>query len=297
MQTNFYQMNQRQIKWLVLLSLAIVWGSSFILMKFALKGVSPIQVGALRMIISGLFLLIIVGYRLRRIEKRHWKYLFYNALAGTFFPAFFFSYAVQHIDGGVVAILNSLTPLNTLWIGAVFFGFTFSRKQVIGIGLGLMATILLILRSADLNPSQNYWFAVLVLIATIGYAINVNILKKHLSDLDSISISLGNYVVLLIPASIVLYFTGFFQQDFTSEPILTAIGYLSILAILGTALASIFFAQLVKMSTPVFASSVTYLIPIVAIIWGNIYGEKIYVSQIILGIVILMAVYLVNNKK
>lgn len=284
-------------KWLILGALALVWGSSFILMKLALQGVSPIQVGALRMIISAVFLLLIVGRKLKNIEKRHWKYLLYNGLAGTFFPVFLFSYAVQHIDGGIVAILNSLTPLNTLWLGVVFFGISFSRKQLIGILIGLLATVLLILRSAELNPTQNYWFALLVIVATLGYALNVNILKKHLSDLDSIAISLGNYVILLIPALVVLAFTGFFSQNITAEPILSALGYLSILAILGTALASIFFAQLVKMSSPIFASSVTYLIPIVAIIWGNIFGEKIYISQILLGFIVLVAVYLVNNRK
>ncbi len=290
-------MQDKQIKWLVLLGLAVVWGSSFILMKLALIGLSPIQIGALRMIIAGLFMLIIAFNKLKLIQKRHWKYLLYNGLVGTFFPVFLFSYAVQQIDGGIVAILNSLTPLNTLWVGVLFFGFDFTRKQFMGIIIGLIATVLLISKSADLNPDDNYWYALLVVVATVGYALNVNILKKHLSDLDSVAISLGNYFVLLIPAFIVLLFTGFFNQPFTSQPILSALGYMTILAVLGTALASIFFAQLVKMSTPLFASSVTYLIPIVAIIWGNIFGEKIYFSQILLGLVILMAVYLVNNKK
>ena len=290
-------MDQKQIRWVVLFSLSVVWGSSFILMKLALNGLTPVQVGALRMIIAAVFMLIFTGYKLKLIQKRHWKYLLYNALAGTFFPVFLFSYAVQHIDGGIVAILNSLTPINTLWMGFLFFGFDFSRKQLSGILLGLAATIFLITRSAELNPNQNYWFALLVVVATIGYALNVNILKKHLSDLDSVAISLGNYLVILPPALVVLAFTGFFQQDITNAPILTALGYMSILAILGTALASIFFAQLVKMSSPLFASSVTYLIPVVAIMWGNVFGEKIYLSQIIAGFIILLAVYLVNKNK
>lgn len=290
-------MNAKNTKWIVLMSLAAVWGSSFILMKLALRGITPVQFGALRMIISAVFLLIFAGYKLKLVQKRHWKYLLYNALAGTFFPVFLFSYAVQHIDGGIVAILNSLTPINTLWLGALVFGFDFSRKQLTGIIIGLLATIVLISRSADLNPNQNYWYALLVVVATVGYALNVNILKKHLSDLDSVAIAVGNYLTILVPAIIVLAFTGFFQQEFTQEPILSALGYMSILAVFGTALASIFFAQLVKISGPLFASSVTYLIPIVAILWGNVFGERIYVSQILSGIVILMAVYLVNNRK
>jgi len=290
-------MEKKQNKWVVLFSLALVWGSSFILMKLALRGLNPIQVGALRIIISALFLLLIAGYKIKLIQKRHWKYLFYNALVGTFFPVFLFSYAVLHIDGGIVAILNSLTPLNTLLFGFLFFGFSFSQRQLIGIVIGMFATIFLITKSSELNPNDNYWYTILVVIATVGYAFNVNILKKHLSDLDSVAISVGNYLVILFPAIIVLFFTGFFQSDFTSEHIVSALGYLSVLAILGTALASIFFAQLVKVSSPIFASSVTYLIPIVAIIWGNVFGERIYISQILAGVVILMAVYLVNNKK
>jgi drug/metabolite transporter (DMT)-like permease len=159
-----------------------------------------------------------------------------------------------------------------------------------------MATIFLISRSADLNPNDNYWYAILVIIATIGYAFNVNILKKHLNDLDSTAIAVGNYLIILIPAILVLILTGFFKSDFTSEATLTALGYMSILAIIGTALSSIFFAQLIKISNPIFASSVTYLIPIVAILWGTVFGEKVYFSQILAGIVILVAVYLVNRK-
>lgn len=290
-------MEKKQNKWIVLFSLALVWGSSFILMKLALRGLNPIQVGALRIIISALFLLLIAGYKIKLIQKRHWKYLFYNALVGTFFPVFLFSYAVLHIDGGIVAILNSLTPFNTLLFGFLFFGFSFSQRQLIGIVIGMFATIFLITKSSELNPNDNYWYTILVVIATVGYAFNVNILKKHLSDLDSVAISVGNYLVILFPAIIVLFFTGFFQSDFMSDHVVSALGYLSVLAILGTALASIFFAQLVKVSSPIFASSVTYLIPIVAIIWGNVFGERIYISQILAGVVILMAVYLVNNKK
>jgi drug/metabolite transporter (DMT)-like permease len=289
-------MNQTASKWIVLLTLSIVWGSSFILMKLSLRSLDPIQVGSLRMIISSLFLMVFAGYKIKLIQKRHWRYLLYNSLLGTFFPVFLFSYAVLHIDGGIVAILNSLTPLNTLLFGFLFFGFDFSKRQLTGIVIGMMATIFLISRSADLNPNDNYWYAILVIIATIGYAFNVNILKKHLNDLDSTAIAVGNYLIILIPAILVLILTGFFKSDFTSEATLTALGYMSILAIIGTALSSIFFAQLIKISNPIFASSVTYLIPIVAILWGTVFGEKVYFSQILAGIVILVAVYLVNRK-
>jgi drug/metabolite transporter (DMT)-like permease len=283
-------------KWLILIALAVVWGSSFILMKYALKSINPVQVGALRMIISAMFLFAFVGNRVKMIEKRHWRYLFYNAIVGTFVPVFLFTYAVQHIDSGIVAILNSLTPLNTLMLGFLFFGFLFQRKQILGIFLGLAATIFLISRSAELNPQDDYTYAWLVILATFGYAANVNILKKYLSDLDSIAIAVGNFIIVIIPALIVLYFSDFFTLDFYNPQVWHALGYISILAIVGTAIATIFFNNLIKVSSPIFASSVTYLIPIVALLWGILDGEHIHLSQVVAGLVILLAVYLVNRR-
>jgi len=289
-------MQGKQLKWIFLIGLALVWGSSFILMKLALNGLTPVQVGALRMIISALFLLLIAYNKITLIHKKHWKYIFLNAILGTFIPVFLFAFAVKNIDSTIVAILNSTTPLNTLIFGFLFFGFLFKKKQVLGIFIGLAGTLYLIMRSASLNPNDNYWFALAVVIASVGYALNVNILKKYLSDLDAMAIAVGNFLIVLIPASIVLISTGFLKQDLLSETMLPAIGYISILAILGTAIAKVFFNRLVQLSSPIFASSVTYLIPIVALLWGLWDGESIHYSQVIAGVIILAGVYLVNKK-
>ncbi len=289
-------MKSKQLRWIMLLSLALVWGSSFILMELALVSLTAVQVGSLRMVISAVFLLIIGFHKVKLIHKRHWKYLLLNALFGTFFPVFLFAFAVQHIDTSIVAILNSLTPLLTLALGFLFFGFLFLKKQLVGVVIGLLGTAYLILRSATLNPNDNYWYASFVVIASVGYALNVNILKKYLSDLDATAIAVGNFSLVLIPASIVLVSTGFFQQDLLAAPMLSSIGYMSVLAILGTALAKIFFNRLVQLSSPIFASSVTYLIPIVAVFWGILYGEEIHFTQVLAGLVILFGVFLVNRK-
>ena len=172
-------MEHKQLRWLFLFGLAIVWGSSFILMKLALKGLTPVQVGALRMIIAAVFLLIVGFNKIKLIHKRHWKYILLNALLGTFIPVFLFAYAIQNIDSTIVAILNSLTPLITLILGFLFFGFFFRKIQLLGVSIGLLGTAYLISRSASLNPEDNYWFALAVVIASIGYAFNVNILKKY----------------------------------------------------------------------------------------------------------------------
>ena len=288
-------MKKEQLKWVILIGLSFVWGSSFILMKLAMKHLTPTQVGALRMIIAGLFLLVFFFPKLKKINKRQWKILFYIAVAGTFIPTFLFTFAIEHIDSGIVAILNSFTPLNTLLIGFLFFHYRFTRQQIIGIFIGIIGTILLVGKSAQLNPDDNYWFALLVLAATIGYAINVNVIKKYLSDLDVISIAVGNFAWVLLPSILVLYFTGFFDLQF-DKPVLTSLGYVAILAIVGTALAMIYFNKMVQIASPVFAASVTYIIPVVALLWGIWDGEKISWTQILAGAIILFGVYIVNKK-
>ncbi len=290
-------MSNYQQKWMYLLLLSLVWGSSFILMKKALIGLTPIQLGALRILIAGLFLLLIGFRSLKEIKKRHYKHIVSTALLGTFFPVFLFAYAVKGIDSSIASILNSLTPFNTFIVGALAFGFTFKKRQFLGIIIGLLGTVVLIFEGADLNPNQNYWFSILIVIASIGYAFNVNIVKKHLSDISAISIVAGNFLLLVIPAFIVLFFTGFFNTLEFTETKITALGYITILAVLGTGVAKVFYNKMVHLATPIFASSVTYLIPIVAVFWGILDEEKLSYIQLLAGIIILFGVWLVNKAK
>jgi drug/metabolite transporter (DMT)-like permease len=177
------------------------------------------------------------------------------------------------------------------------FGFLFTKKQIAGVLIGFIGSLILIIISAGLNPDDNYWYALLIILASIGYAFNVNILKKYLSDLDAMAIAVGNFLLVLIPALFVLWYSNFFKLDLIHDKsVYTAIGYISILAIVGTALAKVFFNRLVQISSPIFASSVTYLIPIIALFWGILDGEKIHLSQIMSGLTILIGVYLVNQK-
>ena len=290
-------MNNQQQKWLYLIVLSFVWGSSFILMKKALVGVTPIQLGALRIIVTAIFLLLIGIKSIKRIQKKHWIYIFYTAALGTFFPSFLFAYAIHFIDSSIVSILNSFTPFNTLIFGVLVFGFAFKKKQFIGILVGLVGTSILILNGANEHPDQNYWFALLIMISSIGYAFNINIVKKYLSDLDALAITVGNFLLLLIPATIVLIFTEFFSTFEATTPSLNALGYITILAIVGTGIAKVMFNKLIHISTPVFSSSVTYLIPVVAVFWGVVDGEKLTLIQLFGGILILLGVYLVNKAK
>jgi len=289
-------MKNAQLRWIYLIILSIIWGSSFILIKKALIGLTPIQVGALRILITALVLML-VGYKeIFTIKKRHWYYIFLTAVLGTFFPAFLFAYAIRGIDSSIASILNSLTPLNTLIIGALLFGFSFLRHQLFGVLVGLIGTTILIFKGSELNPDQNYWYALLVILSSIGYAFNVNILKKYLHDLSALAVTAGNFVMLIVPTLIVLWYSDFFQAFDYSETTYTSLMYMIILAVFGTAFAKTLFNRLVQMSSPIFSTSVTYLIPIVAVFWGLMDGENLTVIQLIGGVLILLGVYLTNRK-
>ncbi|MEN8704157.1 MAG: EamA family transporter [Polaribacter sp.] len=290
-------MNNQQQKWLYLLLLSFVWGSSFILMKKALIDLTPVQVGALRMLIAGVFLLAFGFKSLKQIKRKHYKYIVYTALLGTFFPVFLFAFAVNGIDSSIASILNSLTPFNTFIFGVLAFGLKFKKEQLLGIVIGLIGTIVLIVKGADLNPNQNYWFTLLVVIASIGYALNVNLVKKHLSDVSALSIVTGNFLLLVIPAFIVLYFSDFFETVEFTEAKTSALCYVAVLAIFGTGIAKVFYNKMVHLASPIFASSVTYLIPIVAVFWGILDGEELSFVQLLGGLIILLGIYLLNRSK
>jgi len=291
-----YSMDNSKKKWLYLIVLALIWGSSFILMKKALLGLTPIQVGAFRVLIAAV-MLVLIGFRnLKDISKRQWKHIVVTSFLGTFFPAFLFAFAVQKIDSSVAAILNSLTPLNTLVIGTVLYSFAFGKRQLVGVLIGLIGTVFLILKGAELHPNQDYFYAVFVIVSSIGYAFNVNILKRHLDDLSAMTVTVAQFVLLIVPALLVIYFTDFFTTFNWEASSLESFVYVSILAMLGTGVAKVLFNNLVKISTPVFSSSVTYLIPIVAIIWGVWDGERLSIIQIAATALIMLGVYLVNGK-
>lgn len=288
-------MQTATLKWFLLTILALIWGSSFILIKKGLVGLSPMQLGSLRIIFSAVFLLIIGFKSLTQIKQYQWKYIALTSLFGTFIPAFLFAVAQTQISSSVSSILNSLTPLNTLIIGGVAFGLTFKRSQILGVIIGLIGTLLLIINGALNHPNQNYWYTILVLVASICYATNVNLLKKYLSDVKPLSISTGNFAVMLVPALIVLLSTDFLSVVANAE-VQNSMIYIVILGVVGTGIANIIFFKLIQMSSPVFATSVTYLIPVVAFFWGLLDNEMLTPIQFIGAFIILIGVYLSSKK-
>ncbi|WP_297762520.1 EamA family transporter [uncultured Muriicola sp.] len=285
-------------KWLYLIVLSIIWGTSYILIKKGLEGFTPIQLGSVRIVITSFFLFL-VGYRsIRNISKKEWFWVGLSGLFGSFIPVFLFSYAETEIDSGIASILNSLVPLFTIIIGFMAFKIAFSRNQVVGVLVGLLGAILLIYVGSDINPNQNYWYAGLVVLATILYACNANIIKSKLQEVSPMGIAVGNFVFMLPPALILLFYSGALSAPVREGTyFMSSLGYVLILSILGTCVAKVMFNKLIQISSPVFSVSVTYLIPIVGIFWGLLDGELFSVWQVGAAGIILGGVYLVNKRK
>ena len=288
-------MNARQLKWVYLMILALIWGSSFILIKKGLVGLSALQLGSLRILFAAIFLLLIGFKSLTKIPKQKWKYIALTSIFGTFIPAYLFAIAETEIDSSITAILNSLTPLNTLILGAMAFGINFKRSQVWGVFIGLLGSMLLVFNGAINHPEQNYYYAILVIIASICYAVNVNLLKKYLHDLSPLSITTGNFAFLVIPTLLILSFSGFFEVVHVAK-VQHSILFIMILGVVGTGIANILFFKLIQMSSPVFATSVTYLIPIVAFFWGLLDNEMLTPVQFFGAFIVLIGVYLSAKK-
>ena len=282
-------------KWFLLIVLSLIWGSSFILIKRGLVGLNAFQVGSLRILFTSIFLLLIGFKSLAKIPRIQWKYIAMTAFFGTFLPVYLFAYAQTQIHSSVSAILNSLTPMNTLLIGVSFFGLTFKRGQIIGVLIGLIGSILLVYNGAINNPNQNYFYAIFIIIASLCYATNVNLIKKHLSDLSPMSISVGNFAMMTIPAIIVLIFSGF-NDVVHLEKTQNAMIYIAVLGVVGTGIANLIFFRLIQISSPIFATSVTYLIPVVAFSWGLLDNEMLTPIQFLGAFIILIGVYMASKK-
>jgi drug/metabolite transporter (DMT)-like permease len=291
-------MPNKSLKWIYLFVLSIIWGSSFILIKKGLVGLDPLQLGALRILFSATVLLLFGWKSLKKIKKSDWKWIGITGILGTGLPVFLFAFAETEIDSAVVGILNSSVPLLAFIFGILLFGAQFIQRQFIGVLLGLVGAGALIYIGAQINESQNYWYASLVIIAASFYALNVNIIKRHLQEVPAIAIAAGNFVFLIIPAAIILAISGFFDLPVTTDATLQqSIGYIVILSIFGTALAKVMFNKLVQMSNPVFASSVTYLMPIISVMWGLLDGEAFTMLQFIATLIILVGVNIGNSAR
>jgi drug/metabolite transporter (DMT)-like permease len=282
---------------LLFVCLTLIWGTSFILIKQGLKVFSPDEVGALRVAAASLFLFPLAITRLKELQTHHYAKLFGSGMLGIFIPAFLFATAQTRMESSVAGIMNTLTPIFTMVIGAVVFKLRFKTMAIVGIMLGFAGGVILSISRSDGAVAGFNVFALLIVLACFCYGSNLNLIKFKISDLGSLTIT--SVSLLLIGPLAILYLFGFsdFTHKLTTQPdAWKAFGFIVLLGFMSTAVATILFNRLVKMSTALFASSVTYALPIVAVMWGLLDGERLGIGHFIGMAAIIGGVYLANRK-
>lgn len=283
--------------WFILFLLAIVWGSSFILIKRGLEVFTASEVGALRIIITWLFLIPFALKNIRGYSKRQWFIFSIVGTIGSLFPAFLFAAAQKGIDSSLAGILNSLTPLFTLLLGIAFFRIKPAWYNMAGVFIGLAGAMGLVSISGTGDFSLNIGYSILVIIAAICYAVNVNTVKAFLQDVDPIAITALSFFIVGPIALVYLLAGTSFTSSLSSTPsALAGLGYIAILSIVGTGLALMLFNRLILMTSAVFASSVTYFIPVVALIWGIADGEHFKAGFLVWVLLVIAGVLMVNTS-
>lgn len=287
-------MHQKWTNWLVFALLSLVWGSSFVLMKEGLRSFSPYQVASLRMLFAGLVLVPFAIKALPQIPKEKMGLVLISGVAGNFIPAFLFCIAETQIDSSLAGILNSLTPLFTILVGISFFKVQTNITKIIGVIIGFIGLCFLFAAGKDMSL-RNMSYAGLVLMATLFYGINVNMVGRYLQNIGALNIASVAFSFLVLPSAAILFFTGYFNNNFTNQTVIQSTLASAVLGIVGTSLASILFYYLIKRAGVIFGSLVTYGIPIVAVCWGMVYGEKITPMQYVWMGVILIGVFIANR--
>jgi drug/metabolite transporter (DMT)-like permease len=265
-------------------------------MKRGLEVYDPLQVAALRVSISFAALLPLALSRIRFVAARDWPHFVVVGWAGSAIPAFLFALAQTRIDSAVAGMINSLTPLFTLLVGMLFFQLRFKSHWLLGIVTGLIGVLLIIGRLNDWTFGPTGWYALAALIATFFYALSGNTVKARLAHLDTYTISSLGFFTAGPPAFLVLLGSGFVSRTQAVSGAWEAIGYIALLALLGTVLASVVFYYLIKLTDQIFGSMVSYLIPLVALGWGVLDGEVLHLSYFIGLLFILSGVHLARSK-
>lgn len=293
-----------QLAYLLFIFLCLIWGSSFVLMKIGMYGLSnsslllsPWQLAAVRLMSASAIMLPIVFVQWKKFWKDEKKWLMVaTGIIGTFIPAVLFCLAETGISSALAGTLNSATPLFTIFIGALIFGRKAKKSQWIGILVGLAGCIML-LTARGIGESNNLLYSLLVIAATVCYGLNTNIAKEKFSQMPAFRLSAFALASMFIPSVLLGYFSGLFRISLAHDDIGIALLSGVVLGMVGTAAATIVFYSLVKKAGPVFASMVTYGIPIVALAWGAVYGETISTWQIVALVVILSGVFLASKGK
>lgn len=285
-------------KFLVLFIIAITWGSSFILIKKTLPVFDPLQIGAFRAGISGLLLAFIGFPALRKMSRKDVFWIALSGFFGNFLVVFIFPFAQREVSSSLAGIINALDPIFTLLIGALLFGIRNKIIQYFGAIIGFAGALVLVLSSGDDSSSNHYFYIGILILGAALYAISALIIEKKLMHISSVDLAGSIYTFWMLPSLLILAFSGFFTKiDFTQSQILESLGYLTFLTVISTTLVMFLFFKLVQDTSAVFASTISLLLPVVAVIWGILDGEKFTLWYALGGLLILIGVYFIRDKK
>lgn len=290
-------MNTDREKWILLILLSMIWGSSFILIKKSLEHFSPYQVGALRVLIAGIILMPIAVSKYKLFPRKHLKWLLLAAFTGNFIPMFLFPIAETEVSSSIAGIVNSMMPIFVIIVGALVWKFGTTRRQITGTLISFTGVCLLAFGGDAESGTFKLIPILLLLMATLCYAVSTTTVKSKLMEISSTVLSAFVFAfVLFLPSVIALTFTGFFSTFSLDKDHLTGLMFVSLLSIFGTGLAMMMNYRLLKVSSPLFASTVTLLMPIVAIIWGILDGEKLTALQFAGAGVIIAGLIFLRTK-
>lgn len=294
---SFGNKNKKFEVWALIIMLSLIWGSSFILIKKGLESFSPAQVGTARMAFAFIVMLPFAIKHLKEVSPNRWKTLFFSGMIGNLIPAILFAIAETNLESSLTGVLNALSPLFTLIIAVYIFSYKIKTTQIIGLILGFIGTIGLSFVNQQGGFGKMNAYVWLVVLATLCYGINLNFIKAYLGDLSSL-VNTSLAMFFIGPFSIFyLLATDFFFIVKNGPGAIESLAYIAILGIFGTAIALIMYTRVILLTTPVFASVVTFIIPIVAVIWGLIAGEVLYPLHIIGMAIILCGIYFVNKSQ
>lgn len=283
------------LAWLLFIGLALTWGSSFILMKKGLHSFSYTQIGLIRIAMAWLFTLLIAAPKFKNFKKKHLWALIGVGFFGNGIPYMLFPLAIKHLDSSLVGILNSMVPLFTLIVGLIWFRIPVKWLSVMGIILGFLGAAWLLVPNMQLNVSQ-LGYGIYPILATLCYGISINIINSRLTDLSSLGITLLSLTVVGPLCLVGLFGTNFIEVMQTDEQAWLNFGFIALLGIVGSSLAIYVFNILIKNTSSLFAASVTYAIPIVALLWGVFDGEEVGLQHLGGMLLILLGVWLINKR-
>lgn len=286
---------EKVINWLIFIILSVIWGSSFILMKVSKEHLNGYQIGAVRIFSAGLVFLPLALVHFTKIPVRKLPIVILSGALGNLFPAFLFALAIEkRIDSALAGILNSLTPLFVIAIAVLFFKARVQQKKFLGVLIGLAGLVVLSLSKGGISL-DNYLYALCILVATLMYGLNVNIVTHYLKDIEPMKLATVSLGFMSLFALAVMWRQDVFSMAVYDEGSRLSIIYAALLGIVGSAIATALFYVLIKRAGGLFASLVTYGVPVVAIFWGLVAGEVVTLVQISCLAMILGGVYLANR--